>query len=130
MLSPRRFQDDRPCPTSSKGWVHLVDVSRLLQVHTSWAEIEERAIRSWRTNVFGSDLAWSLETVDQFDEAARFAPPEAVRESVRVSPDIDQDITWRYADLGFDRIYLHHVGQEQSELIRALGERVIPVFNS
>jgi hypothetical protein len=45
---------------------------------------------------------------------------------------IDQHTTWltRYAELGFDRIYLHHVGQEQSEFIRAFGERVIPVFNS
>lgn len=112
------------------------DKPAYLQVHVSWADTDERAMEiaddQWKTNVFGSSLAWNLETTDQFDEAARFVQPEAVRESVLVSSDVDQHISWlaRYADLGFDHIYLHHVGQEQSKFIRVFGEHVIPVFNS
>ena len=45
-------------------------------MHLSWAESEEAALEiahdQWKTNVFGSDLAWNLETPAQFDEAARF----------------------------------------------------------
>lgn len=106
-----------------------------LQVHLSWAGTEELAHEiahdQWRTNVFGSALAWNLETPDQFDEAARFVRPEDVRQTVLVSSDVDQHIKWltRYAELGFDHIYLHHVGQEQSEFIRVFGEQVIPALH-
>lgn len=105
-----------------------------LQVHLSWAETDERALGiaydQWKTNVFGSALAWNLETPAQFDEAARFVRPEDVRESVLVSSDVDQHIEWldRYAQIGFDGIYLHHVGQQQDEFIRVFGEKVLPVF--
>ncbi|MFP4554972.1 MAG: TIGR03885 family FMN-dependent LLM class oxidoreductase [Actinomycetota bacterium] len=107
-----------------------------LQVHLSWADSEERALEiayeQWKTNVFGSALAWNLETTGQFDEAARSVRPEDVRQSVLVSSDVDQHISWlaEYADIGFDGIYLHHVGQEQAEFIRVFGERVIPAFNT
>lgn len=112
------------------------DKPAYLQVHLSWAETEEQAVavahEQWKTNVFGSDLAWNLEVPRQFDEAARFVGHEDVRDAVLVSPDVDQHITWltEYAELGFDRIYLHHVGQEQAEFIRVFGDRVLPEFHS
>lgn len=105
-----------------------------LQAHLSWAETEERALGiaydQWKTNVFGSALAWNLETPAQFDEAARFVRPEHVRRSVLVSSDVGQHIEWlnRYAEIGFDGIYLHHVGQQQDDFIRVFGEKVLPVF--
>jgi alkanesulfonate monooxygenase SsuD/methylene tetrahydromethanopterin reductase-like flavin-dependent oxidoreductase (luciferase family) len=103
-----------------------------LQVHLSWAETEEQALaiahEQWRTNVFGSSLAWNLETVDQFDEAARFVRPEDVRQSVLVSSEPDQHIEWlsRYVEMGFEHIYLHHVGREQSEFIEVFCDKVLP----
>lgn len=30
------------------------------------------------------------------------------------------------AELGFDAIYLHHVGREQSEFVDVFGEKVLP----
>ena len=105
-----------------------------LQVHLSWAETEEEALavahEQWGTNVFGSSLAWNLETVDQFDDAARFVRPEDVRQSVLVSSDPARHVEWlsRYAEMGFDHIYLHHVGQEQSEFIREFGDQVLPAL--
>ena len=35
-----------------------------------------------------------------------------------------------YAELGFDKIYLHHVGQEQDAFIDAFGEKVLPQLRS
>ena len=105
-----------------------------LQVHLSWAETDELALElahdQWRTNVFGSDLAWNLETPEQFDEAARFVRSEDVEKVVLVSSDVDQHIAnlKEYAGLGFDHIYLHHVGQGQTEFIRVFGEQVVPAF--
>jgi alkanesulfonate monooxygenase SsuD/methylene tetrahydromethanopterin reductase-like flavin-dependent oxidoreductase (luciferase family) len=47
---------------------------------------------------------------------------------VRISPDPAQHAAWitEYAGLGFDRIFLHHVGKEQREWIDVFGERVLP----
>lgn len=110
------------------------DKPAYLQVHLSWADSEEQALRiaheQWRTNVFGSTISWNLETPEQFDEAARFVRPDDVRQSVLVSADIDQHIEWlgRYVEMGFERIYLHHVGQEQAEFIQVFGESVVPAL--
>jgi hypothetical protein len=77
---------------------------------------------------FGTALAWELALPEQFDDAGRFVRPDDVRGSVHVSADLHQHLAWLqdYAALGFDRIYLHHVGQEQREFIETFGERVLP----
>jgi probable non-F420 flavinoid oxidoreductase len=103
-----------------------------LQVHVSYAADGEQALRiahdQWRTNVFGTPIAWDLERVEQFDEAAKFVRPEDVRGAVLVSSDPAQHTAWlqELVDLGFDEIYLHHVGQHQQEFIEVFGERVLP----
>src|SRR5215203_1080592 len=69
-----------------------------LQVHLSWAETEEEALRiahdQWRTNVFRPPLVWDLETVEHFDLAAEHVRPEDVRKSVLVSADLGQHLAW------------------------------------
>ena len=46
--------------------------------------------------------------------------------------DVSSDLAWHrdrlaaYAALGFDEIYLHHVGQSQERFIDAFGEHVLP----
>ena len=103
-----------------------------VQVHLSWAETDEDALRiahdQWRTNVFPPPLCWDLATVEQFDEAARHVRPEDVRGAVLVSSDLGRHAEWiaELAELGFDAIYLHHVGQEQGPFIQAFGEEVLP----
>ena len=104
-----------------------------LQVHLSWAEREQEALDiaydQWRTNVFQPPLPWDLHTVEAFDEAARFVRPEDVRTGVLVSADLGAargSGCSELADLGFDAIYLHHVGQELGPFIDAFGERVLP----
>src|ERR671914_1747257 len=102
-----------------------------LQVHVSWAPTEEEALAiahdQWRTNVFGSDLAWNLETPRQFDEAARIVRPDDVRGSVLVSADPERHVAWlnEYAELGFDELTLHHVGQEDQPFIDVFADRVL-----
>jgi probable non-F420 flavinoid oxidoreductase len=103
-----------------------------LQVHLSWAETEEEALRiahdQWRTNVFGPPLSWDLETVEQFDAAAAHVRPEDMRDAVLVSADLDRHAAWLHelAQLGFEQIHLHHVGQDLGPFIHAFGERVLP----
>jgi probable non-F420 flavinoid oxidoreductase len=103
-----------------------------VQVHLSWASEEGEALRiahdQWRTNVFSPPLCWDLATVEQFDEAARHVRPEDVREAVLVSADLGRHAAWLHdlSGLGWDAIYLHHVGREQRPFIEAFGEHVLP----
>ena len=103
-----------------------------LQVHLSWAqteaEAEQIAHQQWRSNVFGEPVSWDLETVDAFD----LVTEDVTVEKVRTVVDISCDLAWhrdrlaQYAGLGFDEIYLHHVGQSQERFIDAFGEHVLP----
>ena len=105
-----------------------------VQVHLSWAETEDDALSiaydQWRTNVFAPPLCWDLATVEQFDIAATHVRPEDVCESVLVSSDLARHVAWieEMLTLGFDAVYLHHVGQEQRRFIDAFGEHVLPAL--
>ncbi|MBB1514802.1 TIGR03885 family FMN-dependent LLM class oxidoreductase [Tessaracoccus sp. MC1679] len=103
-----------------------------LQLHLSWAptmeEAEQIAFDQWRSNVLGEPLAWDIATVEGFDAASKHVTLESVRDVVRISSDLDQHVAWirEYADLGFDDIYLHYVGQDQSDYLDAFGAHVLP----
>jgi probable non-F420 flavinoid oxidoreductase len=105
-----------------------------LQVHLSWAPDEQEALRiahdQWRTNVFGPPLCWDLATVEQFDEAARHVRPQDMAAAVLISADFGRHAAWLHelADLGFETIYLHHVGREQRPFIEAFGAYVLPTL--
>ena len=59
--------------------------------------------------------------------SAHVAPPD-VTGAVLVSNDLAQHAAWlnEYTELGFDEIYVHHVGQEQRGFLDAFGEHVLP----
>jgi hypothetical protein len=65
---------------------------------------------------------------EHFDEASKHVPPEKVAEVVHVSADLGRHAAWltAYGELGFDEVYLHHVGKEQEEFIDTFGARVLP----
>jgi probable non-F420 flavinoid oxidoreductase len=103
-----------------------------LQVHVSFAETDAEALAiahdQWRTNVFSPPLCWDLDSVEAFDIASRHVDPEDVRGSVIVSSDLDEYVErlQEFIAIGFDEVYLHHVGTEQHDFIEAFGERVLP----
>ena len=103
-----------------------------LQVHLSYAGAEDEALRiaheQWRTNVFGPPVTWDVERAEILDAVSEYVPPEAMREHVLISSDLGQHAKWLHdlADLGFDALYLHHVGKEQHEFIDAFGNQVLP----
>jgi probable non-F420 flavinoid oxidoreductase len=103
-----------------------------LQVHLSYAtnDAEAAAIATdqWRTNVFDARVSWDLELVQQFDSIAEHVQPDDVRRSVLVSSDTAQHAAWLHdlASIGFDELYLHHVGQTQCAFIEAFASEVLP----
>jgi alkanesulfonate monooxygenase SsuD/methylene tetrahydromethanopterin reductase-like flavin-dependent oxidoreductase (luciferase family) len=103
-----------------------------LQVHLSYDPDPDRALdmafAEWRNGVFGPPLCWDLDTPQAFEQASAHVTPADVAEVVRVSSDLGEHAAWlaEYADLGFDEIYLHHVGVEQRGFLDAFGEHVLP----
>ncbi|MGX6608070.1 TIGR03885 family FMN-dependent LLM class oxidoreductase [Micromonosporaceae bacterium Da 78-11] len=105
-----------------------------LQVHLSWApteaEAEAIALDQWRSNVFVPPVCWDLEMVEHFDVISENVTIEQVRKVVNVSADLEKHIELLrgYQELGFDRIYLHHVGQDLLPFVDAFGAKVLPAL--
>ena len=103
-----------------------------LQVHVSWAETDHEALAiahdQWRTNVFAPPVSWDLDQVDLFEEASKHVAPEDVRGSVEVSADLGYHAAWLadVIEMGFDGVWIHHVGQEQRAFLEAFGDKVLP----
>jgi alkanesulfonate monooxygenase SsuD/methylene tetrahydromethanopterin reductase-like flavin-dependent oxidoreductase (luciferase family) len=104
----------------------------VLQLHLSYDPDPDRALamafEEWHSNVFPPPLCWDLDTPEAFEQASTHVKPADVAEVVRVSSDLGQHAAWidEYVHLGFDDVYLHHVGQEQRGFLDAFGERVLP----
>jgi probable non-F420 flavinoid oxidoreductase len=104
----------------------------VLQVHLSYAADEDTALAiahdQWRTNIFPPPVCWDVDSAETFDKTAKHVPPEALRETVLVSADPAQHAAWlqELIGVGFDEVYLHHVGQEQREFIDVFGSKVLP----
>jgi len=102
-----------------------------LQVHLSYAGSPDEAYAiaydQWRSNVFAPPVCWDLELTDHFDEVSRDVPRERLESVVNISADPARHADWLhgYAELGFDRIMLHHVGQEQDDFIDVFGAKVL-----
>lgn len=107
-----------------------------LQVHLSYAPDKDTALQiahhQWRSNVFDPPLCWDLEMVEHFDVASRHVRPEDMHDAVLISSDttLYVDRLSEFAELGFDGIYLHHVGTEQRDFIETFGMKVVPAFTS
>jgi probable non-F420 flavinoid oxidoreductase len=105
-----------------------------VQVHLSWADDDDAALKiahdQWRTNVFPPPLCWDLQTVEQFDLASKHVRAEDLRQAVVVSAELGRhvEVLHELAGLGFDEIYLHHVGQDLRPFIDAFGEHVLPAL--
>jgi probable non-F420 flavinoid oxidoreductase len=103
-----------------------------LQVHLCWDPSEDRAEAiahdQWRTNTFPPPASWDLESVETFDIASEHVGLEQVRKVVLVSSELGRHAEWlqEYFDLGFDELFLHHVGQHQDGFIDAFGDKVLP----
>src|SRR3954470_15122605 len=104
----------------------------VLQVHLSYDPDPDRALATafeeWRNGVVGPPQAWDLDAPQAFERASASATPADVAKVVRVSSDLGRHAAWidEYAELGFEEIYLHHVGQEQRGFLDAFGEHVLP----
>ncbi len=109
---------------------------RYLQVHVSWADSDDEAVAiahdQWRTNVFSPPVCWDLETTGHFDEVSRHVRPEDMHDCVLISSDPARllDRLAELVELGFDGVWIHHVGKQQERFIDTFGEHVVPTLRT
>lgn len=104
---------------------------RLLQVHVSWDVSKEKAVenalREWPNG--GMNFAKAdIRTPDVFEAIAKLVRPEDFAGRVFISADLQEHVEYlrHLFSLGFDGVYVHNVGRNQSEFIREYGRHVLP----
>ena len=102
-----------------------------LQVHVSWAptqaEAEENAVREWPNGGMPFPKQ-DIRNPEDFENMAKLVRIENFANRMLISADLDEyvEVLQGYIDFGFDEIYLHNVGRDQSTFIRTFGEQVLP----
>ena len=103
-----------------------------LQAQTSYAETDQAAkaaaFDEWRPNVLPSTVLTEIADPEGFDRASASLKPDDLDGSIRMSSDLEQHIAWlnQDIDLGFDVIFIHQVGRDQTRFLQVFGEQVLP----
>ena len=89
---------------------------------------EQGAFEQWKTNIFESSLLADLNTVSQFEAAAKYVRPEDLHDAVHISAELTEhlDILKEYKDMGFETLILHNVNRNQELFINHFGQHVLP----
>lgn len=106
-------------------------MQRVLQLHLSWAETYEDAMRNALVEWPNGGMRFpkgDIRSPFELEQMAKMVRPEdfAGRLVISEDPDVHRAHIQRYADLGFDRIYLHNVGRNQREWIDVFARDVLP----
>lgn len=103
----------------------------VLQVHLAWAPTDDEAWAiardQWSSNVFPTAVATDTRT-EHLEALSGTSTDDQIRAACLVESDLARltDRIGQMVDLGFDRVYLHHVGQDQRPWIDAAAEHVLP----
>ncbi len=106
---------------------------KVLQVHLSWAPTDEEAMSNALTQWPNGGMKFAkadIRSPHDFAAMARLVRPEDFegRMVISADPDVHRAHLQKYADLGFDRIYLHNVGRNQREWIDVFAAEVLPAL--
>ncbi len=106
-------------------------LSKVLQLHLSWAGTDEEAMRNALTEWPNGGMRFpksDIRSPYEFEQLAKLVRPEDFegRMLIDADPDAHRAYIQRFVDLGFDRIYLHNVGRNQREWIDVFSRHVLP----
>jgi coenzyme F420-dependent glucose-6-phosphate dehydrogenase len=107
------------------------DLRLALQLHLAWAPTEAEAWRTarsnWAANALPSDVLADEERPDVFAALAEGVDDAALGQAVMVCSDLARvrDAIAGYGELGFDEVYVHHVGTDIDRFIDAFAETVL-----
>ncbi len=108
---------------------------RLMQLHLSWAETDEQALRNALEEWPNGGMPFPKQDIrnpSDFEAMAKLVRPEDFRNRLVISadPEVHREYIQRYLDLGFDQIYLHNVGRNQVEWLECFGRDVLPKLHA
>jgi coenzyme F420-dependent glucose-6-phosphate dehydrogenase len=109
---------------------------RFGQIHVCWAPDEKKAVqtahRQWVNSAVPGELGQELPLPAHFEQAGGLVRPEDVAELVVCGPDPERHRAEieKYADAGFDHIYIHQVGSDQEGFLRFYAEEILPKLQS
>lgn len=104
---------------------------RIIQLHVSWAESDEaaidQAVKEWPNGGMNFPKQ-DIRNPEDFQAMAKLVRPENFKGRVMCSASLDahREHLQHYIDLGFTEVYVHNVGRNQEEFIRAYGKEVVP----
>ncbi len=107
------------------------DFKYVLQLHLSWASTDEEALANAMTEWPNGGMKFPKQDIRSpldFEQMAKLVRPEDFEGRMLISADPEQHRAQiqRYLDLGFDQVYLHNVGRNQTEWIETFGREVLP----
>jgi G6PDH family F420-dependent oxidoreductase len=90
----------------------------------------ERVHRLWRTTGVPGELSQELRVPAHFDQAAQNVTVDQVKETTPCGPEIEPivDMAQRYADAGFDRLYINQIGPDQHDFFRFFASELAPAL--
>jgi G6PDH family F420-dependent oxidoreductase len=101
-------------------------------VKVCWAEDEAEARRTayelWPNLGLPGQLAQELALPSFFEQAVESVDEEAVTSKVACGPDPERHLEMirKYADAGYDEVFIHQIGADQEGFLRFYGEEVLP----
>jgi G6PDH family F420-dependent oxidoreductase len=106
-------------------------MARIMQLHLSWAPTDEEALANAVHEWPNGGMKFPKQDIrspHDFQQMAKLVRPEDFEGRMLISADPDKHRAeiQRYLDLGFDAIYLHNVGRNQTEWIEVFGRDVLP----
>jgi G6PDH family F420-dependent oxidoreductase len=102
------------------------------QMHVCYAVDEQEARRTaheyWPNAAIPGELGQELPMPAHFEQAAKLVREEDVAELVACGPDPERhlDNIRKYADAGFEHVYVHQIGPDQEGFFRFYRDEVLP----
>jgi G6PDH family F420-dependent oxidoreductase len=103
----------------------------ILQLHLSWAPTDDEALRNAMTEWPNGGMKFPKQDIRSpldLEQMAKLVRPEDFEGRMLISSDLEQHRAQiqKFLDIGFDQIYLHNVGRNQTAWIEAFGREVLP----
>jgi G6PDH family F420-dependent oxidoreductase len=107
---------------------------KVAQATVCWAEDEAQAIKTahkiWPNQAIPGQLSQELPLPVHFEQAAKLVTEDVIAQQLVCGPDPDRYVEEikKYADAGFDHVYIHQIGPDQEGFINFFKQNVMPKF--
>ncbi|WP_408960537.1 TIGR03557 family F420-dependent LLM class oxidoreductase [Natrinema sp. 74] len=99
-----------------------------------WGESDREALETaveWWPNAFADASGTELPTPKHYEEASQSVGEDDAKEAIAYGPNSEPYVEQiqTFVDAGFERVYLHHLGQNQKGFIEFMEREVLPEFD-